>query len=46
MARKLCQMWNLSRAELAAQDARTLLRDTALIDLWETEMSRKANPRG
>lgn len=45
MRRKLCQMWNLSREELARQDARSLLRDTELVDLWDAEMIRKAQTR-
>jgi hypothetical protein len=34
-------MWNLSREELDRQDARALLRDTALIDLYEAEVRKK-----
>ena len=41
MRQHLCQMWNLSREELARADARSLLRDTALVDLWASEMQKK-----
>lgn len=42
MRRHLCQMWNLSPQELDLADARRLLHDTALLDLWEAEMRKKA----
>ena len=42
MRRDLCQMWNLSRAELRLEDARSILHDTALIRLFEAETERKA----
>ena len=35
MRLNLCRMWNLSRAELAEQDARSLLHDTALLMLYQ-----------
>ncbi len=41
MRRKLCHMWNCSPAELAQMDARTVLRETVLIDLYESEVAKK-----
>ena len=35
MRRKLCHFWNCSPAELAQMDARRVLHETALIELYE-----------
>ena len=39
--RHLCQMWNYTPEELDRADARRVLTETALIDLYEAELRRK-----
>lgn len=40
--RHLCQMWNYTPEELDGANARRLLHETALIDLYESELRKKA----
>lgn len=40
--RRLCQIWNYTPEELDRADARRLLHDTALLDLFDAEVRRKA----